>query len=73
MSKQGDNIKAQIGAGVRQHRARHDMTQVELARAARLNRTYISRLERGRAMPTADVLVRLAKALGVTVTDIVGA
>lgn len=55
-------------------RARHDagLTQEELAHKASLHRTYISMLERDRKSPTVEVLIRVAKALGVSAGDIVG-
>jgi len=47
------------------------MSQVALARVARVGRTYIVKLESGdKKNPSLDVLKRLAKALGVPVTEL---
>ena len=46
------------------------MTQETLAEAASLNYKYIGRIELGKADPGADVLVRLARALGVPVGEL---
>jgi len=46
------------------------MTQETLAELAGLNYKYIGRIELGKADPGADVLVRLARALGISVGEI---
>ena len=47
------------------------MTQVEIARRARVSQAYITHLERGRkANPSLAVLQRLAKALRCSVNDL---
>jgi len=48
-------------------------TQDELARKAKLTKPYISQLENGvRKNPSLPALQRLAKALGVPVTELLG-
>ena len=46
------------------------MTQETLAELASLNYKYIGRVELGKADPGADVLVRLARALSVSVGEL---
>lgn len=46
------------------------MSQGALAKRARISREYLNRLEKGRYDPTVGVLQRLAKALGVSVTEL---
>jgi transcriptional regulator with XRE-family HTH domain len=46
------------------------MTQETLAELANLNYKYIGRVELSKADPGADVLVRLARALGVSVGEL---
>ena len=47
------------------------LTQVELANKAKVERTYIVKLESGdKKNPSLDVLKGLAKALGVPVTEL---
>jgi len=60
-----------VGARVAQVRARRGMSQEALARAARVNRVTIARLELGAHPPRLDTLDRIAKALGVTLVDLV--
>jgi len=52
-------------------RARRRMTQESLAAKARINRVTLARLERALHPPNLDTLERIARALGVTVVDLV--
>jgi transcriptional regulator with XRE-family HTH domain len=54
-------------------RTARGLTQVALARKAKMQQTYIAQLETGvEDNPTLDTLRRLAKALKVTVGQLVG-
>jgi len=46
------------------------MTQVDLAARARIAQSYVAALEAGARSPSLAVLRRLAKALGVPVTEL---
>jgi len=59
-----------LGAQLRRLRLDRRLTQETLAELASLNYKYIGRIELGKADPGADVLVRLARALGVPVGDL---
>ena len=60
-----------LGRMLREHREAKGMSQVALAKAARVGRTYIVKLESGeKENPSLDVLKKLAKALGVSVTEL---
>jgi transcriptional regulator with XRE-family HTH domain len=48
------------------------MSQAALAKKARITREYVNRLEAGRNDPTVGVLQRIARALGVPVTELLG-
>ncbi len=52
-----------IAAGVRSWRQMRGLTQKQLASAAQLPRTYISRIENGRILPGLSTLERVAIAL----------
>jgi len=58
-------IKAQFAKNLRLLRTRAGVSQEDFARAHGFDRTYISRLERELSVPTLEVVVRLACALGV--------
>jgi transcriptional regulator with XRE-family HTH domain len=56
---------------LKQRREAKGMSQVSLAKAARVGRTYIAKLESGeKKNPSLDVLKKLAQALGVPVTEL---
>jgi transcriptional regulator with XRE-family HTH domain len=56
---------------LRELRARQAMTQQELAKRAKVTQAYVTHLERGvRKNPSLAILKRLAKALGVPVTEL---
>ena len=48
------------------------MSQTALAKKARLSREHLSRLEAGRYDPSVGVVQRLAKALGVSLMELLG-
>ena len=53
-------------------RRRADLTQEELAERAGLHKTDVSKMERGRMLPTAPRLLRLCVALGVSADFLLG-
>lgn len=48
------------------------MSQTALAKKARISREHLSRLEAGRYDPSVGVVQRLAKALGVSLMELLG-
>lgn len=65
------DVRQRVGANVRRCREALGLSQEKLAFECDLHRTYISGVERGVRNPTILVLDRLAKALGVSMTDLV--
>ena len=61
---------AAFGLNVRKRRESLDLTQIEAAGRADLDPTYISGIERGVRNPSLISIVRVAKALGVTVSEL---
>lgn len=59
-----------LGAQVRRLRLDREFSQEYLAERAALNYKYLGRVELAKANPTADVLVRLAKALSVPISEL---
>ena len=57
--------EAAFGQVLRQIRARHSLSQDELAFRAGYHRTYIGQLERGEKSPSLRTIYNLAKTLGV--------
>ena len=61
-----------FGQQLQRLRTRRGLTQEQLALKAGLVRVYVSKLEQGEHDPTLTMLVRLAKALRVSVTELLG-
>src|SRR3990172_5416947 len=65
-------FRVSFAADVRSTRLALDVTQGELATAARISRAYLASIEVGRANPTLDVAERLAEALGLELRLLAG-
>jgi transcriptional regulator with XRE-family HTH domain len=63
------NARALVARNLRRLRVRKGLSQEVLAVDARIDRTYVSRLERGLENPTVAVLERLAEALGAQIVE----
>lgn len=61
--------RALIARNLRGLRVFHELSQEALAVDAGVDRTYVSRLERGLENPTVSILERLAKALNADIRD----
>ncbi len=61
---------AAFGLNVRKRRESLDLTQLEAAERADLDPTYISGIERGVRNPSLISIVRVAKALDITVSEL---
>ena len=59
------------GNPIRVWREYRALTQTELANAAGISTAYLSQLESGKRVGTADVLSRIAQSLKVTVDDLI--
>ena len=60
-----------LGEAVRAARKETGFSQEKLAEKANLSTVFISRIERGVESPSVDNLLKIAKALGVRVSDLV--
>lgn len=60
-----------LGEAIRTHRKEAEFSQERLAEKADLSTVFISRVERGKESPSVDSLVKIARALGVRVRDLV--
>jgi len=59
-----------LGTKVRGLRTKLDLSQEALAERCDFDRTYISLIERGQRNPSFTNLIRLAKGLGLSVSDL---
>ena len=63
--------RKQLGRRLKKLRTARGISQETLAKKARITREYVSKLEAGLYDPTIGVVQRLAKALKVTVAELV--
>lgn len=64
-------LRARIGWNLRRLRHERGLTQEDFATDSGFDRGYVSGVERGVRNPSADVLERLAKSLGVDAVELV--
>lgn len=64
------NIKRKFGQKIKQLRLEKKMSQEALAHAADLDRTYIPSIEKGERNVSIEVIAKLAKALGVEISEL---
>lgn len=60
-----------FGEVLRRHRSTKNISQEELAHLAGVDRTFVSRLERGIRQPTITTMIGIGHALGVPAADLV--
>lgn len=65
-------LQTSFGRCVAQLREEREMTIAELARRSGMARSYLWRLEGGEIMPTLRTMARIALALQLPMTDLVG-
>lgn len=65
------DIRRLVGTRVRELRTSQRLTQEQLGERAGLSYKFIGEVERGFANPTIETLAGIARALGVTVVDLV--
>lgn len=64
------DASARMGQVIRHLREEQGVSQEHLAEAARLDRTFISMLERGRQRATLETATALAQALGLSLSEL---
>ena len=69
--KDSERNRERLGLAIRNRRAAMGVSQEGLAELVGCHRNYVGLVERGEQNVTIDMLGRLAKAMGCTVTDLV--
>ena len=64
------DVRARLGASLREWRTRRQLTQEQLAERSGLSYKFIGEIERGRGNPTVDTVARLANALNLAIADL---
>lgn len=70
MAKRKDPLLRNVGARVRQCREQRNWTQEILAERADLDRSYIAGIEAGLRNPSIKAVARIARALNLTVSEL---
>lgn len=65
------DIREVLGANLKRLRSLKGWSQEQYAFEAGIHRTYVSDIERGARNPTIEILVKLAKPLGVEPADLI--
>ncbi|MFJ1653717.1 helix-turn-helix domain-containing protein [Streptomyces sp. NPDC088337] len=66
-----DQEALRIGRRIREVREHRDLTQEKVFLAVPMNRAHYQEIEAGRANPTLRTLVRIARAIGVDLSELV--
>ena len=59
-----------LGLAVKRHRERLALSQETLAERADIHRTHVGFIERGERSPSVDVAAKVARALGLTLSEL---
>ena len=65
------NESTKLGLNLKRTRTRKSISQGDIARDLEVSRGFISTIENGKTNPTLATIAKLAKALGVSVKDLV--
>lgn len=61
----------QLGKNIKKARQKAEMTQADIAEKADIHVNYFARIERSEVNPSYEILVNIAKALKVKLSDLV--
>src|ERR1700728_3454798 len=67
-----DEVLSSLAEGLREERTRAGLTLEQLAQRAELSTPYLSRLESGERQPSVAALLALSRALGVSMSTLLG-
>lgn len=70
VSQSTAQLQKAFGECLRAERQKRNLTQAEVAELAGISLNYEGDLERGKKMPSLEVVIRLAKALDLTATQL---
>ncbi len=71
MTSMKDSLSSKIGVKIRLLRTKNKISQESLAFMSGLNKNSIGAIERGESSPTVDTLDKIAKALGMSLVELI--
>lgn len=66
----GNFVYQRLGKAILIRRKKKELSQEELAILSQIDRTYVGRLEQGTANPSFKIIVKIAKALRVKLSEL---
>ena len=63
-----DSVK--LGKNLKQIRTKKNISQGKIARTLKVGRSFITNIENGKTNPTLDTIAKIAKAIGVSVGEL---
>ena len=70
MSMRGHILYKKLGSNLLYERRRQNLSQEELAELARIDRTYLARIESGKANPSITIIYKLTNSLKIAIHEI---
>jgi transcriptional regulator with XRE-family HTH domain len=67
----GPRLSGAFGSALRAARLEHNLAQEALAHSAGVERSHVGKIERGEHMPTMAIALKLAVALGLSLSELV--
>lgn len=65
-----DPVLSALGSAIRRCRLEQHISQEELAHRCNIDRSYMSGIERGAQNPGVLIVLRIARAMGITATEL---
>ena len=66
-----ENEAQKLGQNLKRLRTKKAISQGDIARTLKVNKSYISNVENGKANPTLATIAKLAKAIGISVGELI--
>lgn len=66
----GNFVYKRLGGKISKRRRVASLSQEQVSMACHVDRTYIGRLEQGKANPSLRIMIKVARALKITVSDL---
>ncbi len=71
MTNEVEQIRKKIGLKIKLERTKRGLSQEQLAALADLSKTYVNAVENGKSSPSADTLIKIAKAFEIELVELI--
>jgi len=66
-----ENEAQRLGQNLKRIRTKKGISQGDIARTLKVNKSYISNVENGKSNPTLATIAKIARAIGVSIRELV--